>query len=981
MRKISYVLFSLALLILTNSSYAQNYTYRLITTKDGLPSSTITGITKDKNGVIWIGTEKGLCYICNGKIQQFKGLPDEGVLSLFASSDGSIWVGLGIDKFLVKIKDGKVISYTNEAKSKKNGLILSIFENEKHVYLAQNDGITVISPEGKFKPLINKIISDTMMSYWTIDFFSRNNKVYATSLLRGVNEVIIRKDDVVFKNIYKGDFLYGSTCSDNNLILTFDPEAKLFNADKFLSRKNQKPIKTLSARRPAIYTKDKDKNIFGGCYNMNYGAHGLIKINANFNEELLIPEVILGQEIFYDKVNNDIYFGTASGLLIINASLFSKSFHLKSKIDNNSFISSFPVSNGVVALTDEGLVQLNEKNEVVKKITVREMVNVAMKPKSDGLNYFRKHMLKEWKSKSISGIQLDYLKLVKNKWIVFSKFGFFIINKQFKIEDFIPIISTNFNYSAKGELLFDLDFISFMALEANSNKTIIYDCFHHEKFTFKKMKGIEVFGKKNILISRDQGAFLYDNKSLKKLKLERLNSSVFNCTSFQNKYLVISTVKGELLIYDSEQNFELIKTFEKSAFYDESLIDLTGNENYLVFITSKRIFIWDGNSLKSYNEYQNGIDLYRRVNINGKNLVIYGPNSILRLELPKLLKEIDKKIVFNVTNKFTKTNEPIFNKSNQFFAKKDAVYLQFLSFNELDFDVLQAFYRTNQNDWIEIDQNGKIYLQNLDFGDTKIEFKVTDKRSGEVTWKQAYIITNPAPWYFQFWAISLYVILFSSILILSTRFFIIKSKKKEIESLTFKNRLNELQMEALQSQMNPHFVFNALNSVQKFILNIDQEKALLFLNQFSVLIRKVLDFSSLKSITIEEEIAFLNLYLTIENQRFQDCIKVEKVINCDDELSIPPLLIQPLIENAIIYGYRSEKGEMLIFFSITQEDKTLRIEVKNEMNLNITKNHTFQSKSTEIIQKRLALYDTNAVLKTTIEGSFFIATILLPVNE
>ncbi len=981
MRKISYVLFSLALLILTNASYAQNYTYRLITTKDGLPSSSITGITKDKNGVIWIGTEKGLCYICNGKIQQFKGLPDEGVLSLFASSDGSIWVGLGIEKFLVKIKEGKVISYTNEAKSKKNGLVLSMFENEKHIYLAQNDGITVISPEGKFKPLMNKIISDTMMSYWTIDFFSRNNKVYTTSLLRGINEVIIRKGDVVFKNIYRGDFLYGSICSDNNLILTFDPEAKLFNADKFLSRKNQEPIKTLTARRPAVYTKDKSNNIFGGCYNMNFGVHGLIKLNANFNEELLIPEVILGQEIFFDKVNNDIYFGTASGLLIINASLFSKAFHLKSDIDNDSFISSFPVSNGVVALTNEGLVQLNEKNEVIKKITIGEMVNVAMKPNSDGLNYFRNYMLKEWKSKSISGIQLEYLKLVNNKWIVFSKFGFFIINKQFKIEDFIPIIATTFNYSAKGELLFDLDFISFMALEANSNKTIIYDCFHQEKFTFKKMKGIEVFGKKNILISRDQGAFLYENKSLKKLKLERLNSSVFNCTSFQNKYLVISNLKGELLFYDSKQNFKLVKTIEKSAFYDESLLDLKGNENYLVFITSKRIFIWDGNSLKNYNEYQNGIDLYSRVNLNGKNLVIYGSNSILKLELPKLIKEIDKKIVFNVTNKFTKTNEPIFNKSNQFFAKKNAIYLQFLSFNELDFDVLQAFYRTNQNDWIEIDQNGKIYLQNLDFGDTKIEFKVNDKRSGEVTWKQAYTIRNPAPWYLQFWAISLYVILFSSILILSTRFFIIKSKKKEIESLTFKNRLNELQMEALQSQMNPHFVFNALNSVQKFILNIDQEKALLFLNQFSVLIRKVLDFSSLKSITIEEEIAFLNLYLTIENQRFQDSIKVEKVINCDDELSIPPLLIQPLIENAIIYGSRNEKGDMHIFFSITQEEEILRIEVKNEMNLTVTKNHTFQSKSTEIIQKRLALYDSNAVLKTTIEDSFFIATILLPINE
>jgi len=981
MRKISYVLFSLVLLILTNNYFAQNYDYKFISTKDGLPSSTITGITKDKNGIIWIGTEKGLCYISNGKIRQFKGLPDEGVLSVFASSDGSLWVGLGIKQFLVKIKDGKVTSYLKEQKALKNGSVLSIFENKKHIYLAQNDGITVISPEGKFKPLINKMKSDTMMSYWTVDFFTRNDKVYATSVLRGVNEVIIQENDVVFKNIYKGEFLYGSTCLDNNLILSFDPDAKLFNADKFLRKQNQTSIKKVSSRLPSMYVSDKNKNVFGGCYNFNYGIHGLIKLDRNFTEELILPEIIPGQELFYDKANNEIYFGTGYGVYIVNASLYSKIFKIKKEITEKPILSSYPEKNGVVALTGDGLFYFDAENTVKKEISVNELRNFANNRQLEPTNSLFNSKVNHWNEATFNGLQFDDLKFINGKWFVFSKIGFFIINNKFEIEDFIPIPASHLNFTINGELIFDQFRLSLICLKTNPTKELLFDSFRQNKLVLKHVMGIEKFGQNVVIITESQGVYFYDKKAVHPIKLKDLNSDVYRSTSFQNKYLVISSVNGEILFYDSEQNFKLVKTIKKSQFYNESIIDLKGNGNYLVFITSKRIFIWDGKNLKSYNEYQNGIHSYNRVNLNGKNLVVYAPTIITRIELPKLLKEFDKKIVFNVTNKFTKTNEPIFKKSNQFFAKKDAVYLQFLSFNELDFDVLKAFYRTNQNDWIEIDQNGKIYLQNLDFGDTKIEFKVLDKRSGNITWQKTYFIINPTPWYLQFWAISLYILLFSASLILSTRYFVTQSKKKEIESLTFKNRLNELQMEALQSQMNPHFVFNALNSVQKYILDIDQEKALSFLNQFSILIRRVLDYSDRKLISIEEELEFIQLYLSIENQRFQGALTIKQEVDCDELIMIPPLLIQPLIENAIIYGLRSELGEMLISFSIKQEEEWLRIEIKNEINSEVIKNHTFQSKSTEIIQKRLALYDANATLTTTIKDSFFTATILLPITD
>ncbi len=964
------------LLIQSDSLFAQNYDYRQITTSDGLPSSTITGITKDKNGIIWIGTEKGLCYISNGKIKLFKGLPDEGVMSIFASSDGSLWVSFGVKHFLVKIKNGKITSFAKEKEAIKNGTVLSFFEHKKHIYLAQNDGITVISPEEKFKPLKNKIVSDTMMSYWTVDFFTYNNKVYASSVLRGVNEILIQKNDVLFKNIYKGEFLYGSTCVNNNLILSFDPIAKLFDANKFLSRKNQTPIKNVSSRRPATFVKDKSNNLFVGCYNINFGNHGLIKLNSNFKEELILPEVVPGQELYFDEANNDIYFGTGFGVYIVNASLYAKYYNYKGELTKKPFFSTYPAQNGVVALNEDGLFFYDESKSPRKQISQNQLLTFANKSQKNASNLFKKNQ----NITAFKSIYFDDLLLESNKWIILSNIGFFIVNKQFTIEDFIPIPASSVKFMNNGDLLFDQYRLSLIHLRNKPNKEILYDCFRDEKIVLKHVVGIEFFGQKQIVVSENQGVFSYVKNKLKPVKLENLESDVYRSTSFQNRYLVISNVNGDILLYDSEHNFKLVKTIQKSSFNNESIVDLKGNEKYLVFVTAKRTYFWDGNTLKSYNDYQNGTDVFNRVNLNGNNLSIYSQNIIYGIEIGKLLKELDKKIVFNVTNKITKTNEAVFNSSKQFFAKNKNITLQFNHYNELNTDVLKSYYRINENDWVELEQSGKIYLQNLDFGNTEVTFKVLDKRLGKVVWLQSYIVTNPAPWYLSIVAIFLYFTLFSLGLIFATRYFILKSKQKEIERLTLKNRLNELQMEALQSQMNPHFVFNALNSVQKFILNIDPEKALLFLNQFSVLIRKVLDYSSLKSITVEEELEFIDLYVAIENQRFQGLISFEQEVDCDELISIPPLLIQPLIENAIIYGFRNQEGQMHIYFSIKQEENELRIEIRNEINPEMLKNHNYQSKSTEIIQKRLALYAANASIKTAIDKQFFIATISLPLN-
>ncbi|MDH7445340.1 histidine kinase [Aquimarina sp. 2201CG14-23] len=131
---------------------------------------------------------------------------------------------------------------------------------------------------------------------------------------------------------------------------------------------------------------------------------------------------------------------------------------------------------------------------------------------------------------------------------------------------------------------------------------------------------------------------------------------------------------------------------------------------------------------------------------------------------------------------------------------------------------------------------------------------------------------------------------------------------------------NLLALKSLRSQMNPHFIFNALNSVNTFIATSDERAANRYLTDFSLLMRAVLENSEEDFIPLEKEIELLGLYVQLEHFRFQD--KFEYEINVDPEIDIneymiPPMLLQPYVENAVWHGlrYKSDKGLLSINFN------------------------------------------------------------------
>jgi LytS/YehU family sensor histidine kinase len=150
--------------------------------------------------------------------------------------------------------------------------------------------------------------------------------------------------------------------------------------------------------------------------------------------------------------------------------------------------------------------------------------------------------------------------------------------------------------------------------------------------------------------------------------------------------------------------------------------------------------------------------------------------------------------------------------------------------------------------------------------------------------------------------------------------------EKEKKMVELQQQKTELEMQALRAQMNPHFIFNSLNSINNFILENDRLMASEYLNKFSRLVRMILQNSQASLISLESELESLKLYLELEalrfNYHFTYRITVPKELDIEG-LKVPPLIIQPYAENAIWHGLmqKEEKGQLDI--EVSQENDHL----------------------------------------------------------
>jgi len=150
----------------------------------------------------------------------------------------------------------------------------------------------------------------------------------------------------------------------------------------------------------------------------------------------------------------------------------------------------------------------------------------------------------------------------------------------------------------------------------------------------------------------------------------------------------------------------------------------------------------------------------------------------------------------------------------------------------------------------------------------------------------------------------------------------IQKLENERKQASLQHHVTELEMEALRAQMNPHFIFNCLNAINHFVLKNDTEAASDYLTKFSRLIRMVLQNSSKKNISLADELTTLKLYIELEQFRFKNHFDFNIIIDEDidtESLMMPPLLLQPFVENAIWHGLMPKEKEGKLTIEIAGE--------------------------------------------------------------
>jgi len=152
--------------------------------------------------------------------------------------------------------------------------------------------------------------------------------------------------------------------------------------------------------------------------------------------------------------------------------------------------------------------------------------------------------------------------------------------------------------------------------------------------------------------------------------------------------------------------------------------------------------------------------------------------------------------------------------------------------------------------------------------------------------------------------------------------------------LNNEKKLLTLEQTMLRSQMNPHFLFNSLNSIKLYIINNEKKNAVHYLNKFSKLVRKILEASSQREIPLAEELETVDLYMNIENIRFSNeinfKIKVDKALDVHT-IRIPSLILQPFLENALWHGLSSKEGEKNISLEVQKaQDGFIKISIVDD---------------------------------------------------
>lgn len=355
------------------------------------------------------------------------------------------------------------------------------------------------------------------------------------------------------------------------------------------------------------------------------------------------------------------------------------------------------------------------------------------------------------------------------------------------------------------------------------------------------------------------------------------------------------------------------------------------NDGKVWFATAEGLNVWDSHSNKvSRISQTNGLPTDELINgycqLRNNQLAIGYENGFILIDQQKILaSNFSNKLVLSAIE-INGNMRPV--KENIFVlnSKENNIKLYFSSLSFTDKEKLIYRYKTEDEDsWTYVNEEPEISLSHIAPGTYNITVEVGNTIGDWQSEKLfVYLIVRP-PFYQTYWFRFLVAAILFLLVLLAYRYLLSQQKTRE----QIQRKLKEAQMQALRTQMNPHFIFNSLNSINSFILDKKTNEASEYLTTFSRLMRTTLELTRKDTVRLSQEMEALRLYLEIESARleqgFDYSIQVDK--NVDGEgICIPPLILQPFVENAIWHGLRNK---------IANGSITVFVEMKNSTMLHV----------------------------------------------
>lgn len=415
-----------------------------------------------------------------------------------------------------------------------------------------------------------------------------------------------------------------------------------------------------------------------------------------------------------------------------------------------------------------------------------------------------------------------------------------------------------------------------------------------------------------------------------------------SCRAYKKKILVNTLSEGIYLI--DPQDYSITNQLkEKDGLIDDAVfativdeqnnIWLGGSSGLSVidsnFNVIRTIYQMDG---LSHNEFSSGAAAF------SKGRLFFGTNNgITRINPTQLLSEKHSTGLaikqIDIVNQY---EEGIISHYADFddlyiTANRDSITIHldwpdYIKYSQSKYDQYVNLNIDGEEQSIKI-KDGKLKVGNFKLGVYKLEIsnRLNDSHRSINIHAQYNFLQN--------WGWYLAILLIGLLAYLISKKVIKRASKSEKEKTAYHKKITELRLNALKSQMNPHFIFNSLGAIQYFIQTQDTKLADEYLGKFAKLMRLILESSKSDYISVKDEMELMNLYVDLERVRFDGMFEYEIIIDdeVDSDMPIPPMIVQPLVENAInhgLYNLSERKGYLLILVEQPEED-LLKIHIRD----------------------------------------------------